>query len=263
MRYLKLPRARCVLLLVLTSSLLLAWFPELDLRVSSFFFRGGAFYLADRWWTTLLRECVGYSIGLGLAAVLGIHAFDKFSRRKVCRVDGKVVVYLFTVLVLGAGLVVNVALKNQFGRARPREVTYFGGSRVFTPAFVLSDECDTNCSFSCGDGAGAFFSLALALALSRRRAMLVAAAVFGALVSLSRIASGAHFLSDTVVSFFVMWIIADVLYHYMLLPRQECIRPAAEDVLRPRKSRVRDAQGLREAPLYAFVNVGESTDGAP
>jgi hypothetical protein len=32
-------------------------------------------------------------------------------------------------------------------------------------------------------------------------------------------AAGAHFLSDTVVSFFLMLIVADVLHHYMLLPK--------------------------------------------
>jgi hypothetical protein len=35
------------------------------------------------------------------------------------------------------------------------------------------------------------------------------------LVSFARIAVGAHFLSDTVVSFFVMLIMADSVHHYM------------------------------------------------
>ena len=59
-------------------------------------------------------------------------------------------------LVLGAGLVVNGILKDDFGRARPRDIEAFGGSSQFTPAFVVSHECDRNCSFSSGDGAGAF-----------------------------------------------------------------------------------------------------------
>jgi membrane-associated phospholipid phosphatase len=40
-------------------------------------------------------------------------------------------------------------------------------------------------------------------------------------VSWSRIASGAHFFSDTVVSFFVMLIVTDVLYYYMIVPEAE------------------------------------------
>ena len=211
MSYLQLPRAQLVLLCFLTSSLLFAWFPEVDLRASSLFYRDNGFPLDNQWCTTLLHECVGYFICLFMASVVGIYAFNRLSRRNVCGVDGKMVGYLFVVLILGAGLIVNLTFKNNFGRARPRDVTQFGGSRQFTPAFVAADECVTNCSFSSGDGAGAFFALAFALTASRRRAMLMAAIGFGGLVSISRIASGAHFLSDTVVSFLVMWIIADVM----------------------------------------------------
>jgi membrane-associated phospholipid phosphatase len=51
--------------------------------------------------------------------------------------------------------------------------------------------------------------------LSRKRAVLLSAFAYGALVSCSRVASGAHFLSDCVVSFFVMLILSDVLYYYV------------------------------------------------
>ncbi len=147
--------------------------------------------------------------------VAAVYIFNRLSRRQLWKVDGKKVCYLSLVLILGAGLIVNVLLKDNFGRARPRDIAEFGGEQVFTPAFVVSRECDTNCSFSSGDGAAAFFSLALALALSRKRAWFAAAIGLGIAISLSRIAVGAHFFSDTVVSFFVMLITADVLYHYM------------------------------------------------
>lgn len=228
MSYLKLPRARLVLLCFLTSSLLLARFPGLDIYVSRLFYDGTGFYLANQWWVTLLQKCVGYLICLSMVSIVGLCVFNRLSRRNVCGVDGKKAVYLFIVLALGAGLIVNVLFKNNFGRARPRNVEEFGGLQQFTPAFAVADECGTNCSFSSGDGAGAFFSLALVLALSRKRAILLAAFGFGALVSFSRIASGAHFLSDTVVSFFVMLIIADIMYFYMLVPRHgRLVQPAS------------------------------------
>lgn len=226
MRYLELPRAQGILLLFLASSLLLVWFPGIDLQLSGWFFRGGAFPLADAWWTILLHQCVGPALGVGLAALVAIYGFNRLSKRNVLGVDGRVVGYLVLVLALGAGLVVNVVLKNGFGRARPRNVIQFGGSQEFTPAFVVAGECASNCSFSSGDGAGAFFSLALALAAGRRRAMVLAATLFGSLVSFARIAAGAHFLSDTVVSFFVMWIAADVLYVYLFRTAEQTA-PAA------------------------------------
>ena len=217
MSYLKLPRVQRIAALFAITSLSLMLFPDLDLRVSSFFFDSRGFHFAASWWAVALHESVGYFICAALAAVVGIYWFNRFANRNVYGVDAKVVGYILLVLILGPGLVVNAVLKNGFGRARPRNVVQFGGVQQFTPAFVIADECATNCSFSAGDSSGAFFSFALVLALSRRRASIVAAAVYGGLVSFSRIASGAHFLSDTIVSFFVMWITADALYYFMLV----------------------------------------------
>jgi lipid A 4'-phosphatase len=262
MTYLKILRTRRVLLLFLTSSLLFVWFPDLDLRVSGLFHRGGRFFLAHSWWTETLHESVGYFICIALASVVGIYAFNRVSGRSVCRVDGKTVSYLLLVLVLGAGLIVNVILKNGFGRARPRNVAQFGGSQEFSPAFVVSAECASNCSFASGDSSGAFFSLALALALPRRRALLVASAVYGGLVSFSRIASGAHYFSDTVVSFFVMWITADALYHYMLLPRHAAAAPHGSAVCDPGGLPEREIGGSGTAPNNARTSGGEIARGA-
>ena len=57
--------------------------------------------------------------------------------------------------------------------------------------------------------------------MSRRRAAFVAGLAVGVVMSISRISSGAHFLSDTVTSFFVMLLVADVLHFYLLAPRPE------------------------------------------
>ncbi|HET9864370.1 MAG TPA: phosphatase PAP2 family protein, partial [Steroidobacteraceae bacterium] len=152
-----------------------------------------------------------------VASVIVLYACNRLLKRRFCQVDGRRVLFLLMVLLIGAGLVVNLGLKNHFGRARPRDIAEFGGSLQFTPAFVVSQECRTNCSFSSGDAAGGFFSLALAVALSRRRRLFVAGALLGSVVSVARIAVGAHFFSDTVMSFFVMLIVADVLYYYVVL----------------------------------------------
>jgi lipid A 4'-phosphatase len=218
--YLKQKRGQLILACFLMTSLLLSQFPGIDLQISRVFFHNG-FALKREWWGAWLHESVTYFLWLSMLSVAAIYGLNRALRRNLCGVDGKKVCYLFLVLILGAGLIVNVVLKDTFGRARPRDVEEFGGAKHFTPAFVLSRECATNCSFSSGDGAGAFFSLALAMALRRKRAMFVAGVGLGSLVSFSRVASGAHFFSDTVVSFFVMLIVADVLHHYMFLPERE------------------------------------------
>ena len=217
MHYLKRRQIRTILACFVASSLLLAVFPHVDIYISRLFF-DGSFYLARQWWTTLMHESMGYFLYLCLGSVVALYAWNKLSKRSCCGVDGKTVVYLLLVLIVGAGLTVNVVFKDNFGRARPRDIVEFGGSRHYTPPFVISGECGTNCSFSSGEAAGGFFPLALLMALSRRRALLLAAAAgFGIFVSFCRIASGAHFFSDTVVSFFVMLSVADVLSYCLAI----------------------------------------------
>lgn len=226
MGYLKQPRARRALLLGLASASLFAGFPAIDLHVARWFHRDGTFPLARSGWVRLLHESVAYVIVAVLVTTFCLFLFNRVRKADVCGIDAKVVCYLLSVLILGAGLTVNMIFKSGFGRARPRNVEEFGGCQRFTPAFTLATECADNCSFSSGDTAGACFTFALALVLRRRDAML-AAITFGCLVSLSRIVSGAHFLSDTIVSILVMWLAADSLYFYMLLPgRQATLAPA-------------------------------------
>jgi lipid A 4'-phosphatase len=222
LRYLRLRRTRLILAAFLASALLLVALPEIDLNISRLFF-DERFHLAQARWTRMLHESVGYFVASSMALVFAVYALNRLSGRKFWAIDGRKLLYLFLVLALGAGLIVNVIFKDNFGRARPRNVEEFGGVQQFTPAFVIAQGCERNCSFSSGDGAAAFFSLGLVMALSRRRAAVAAAVGFGVTVSFARIASGAHFFSDTVVSFFVMLIVADALRHYMRLPSPEIV----------------------------------------
>jgi lipid A 4'-phosphatase len=215
-RYLSLRRSQLILACFATCCLLLVAFPAIDIAVSRIFFQQGGFR-SQSWWQVLMHEGMAWFLGVSMLSVVGMFLYNRVSKRNLCGLDGRRVVYLFLVLIIGAGLIVNLGLKDNFGRARPRDITEFGGIHEFTPPFVIGDACNKNCSFASGEGAGGFFALALASALSRRRAAFAAAAAFGVLVSLSRIASGAHFLSDTVVSFFVMLTLADALYFFVVL----------------------------------------------
>jgi len=214
MNYLKRRRSQVILGSFLAFSILVAVFPGIDLFVSRIFFRGNSF-LHDQWWQILLQQGLAYFLFLSVLAVLGMYAFNRLLKLNVCGVCGRKALFVILVLVIGPGLIVNLTFKDHFGRARPRNVAEFGGPQHFTPAFVVSQQCDRNCSFSSGDAAGGFFSLALVMALSRRRRFYVAAIALGTVVSVSRIAAGAHFFSDTVVSFFVMLTVADFLFYYL------------------------------------------------
>ena len=251
MQYLMLRRSQVILASFLTFALFITAFPAVDISVSKIFFDGNSF-VRDRWWQKLLQVGLGYFVCVSTLAVIGIYACNRLLKRNTCGVDGRRVVFVILVLTIGAGLIVNVILKDNFGRARPREIAEFGGTRQFTPPFVVSGQCDTNCSFSSGDAAGGFFSLALALALGRRRALFLAGIALGVVVSFSRISSGAHFLSDTVVSFFVMLIVADVLFFYLVLMSYDRsdIRVRGE-LLRPAYVAASAAPGIEDAGVRA------------
>jgi lipid A 4'-phosphatase len=215
--YLSQTRGRLILVSFIACSAILAAFPQIDLSVSRWFYSGG-FPFADSPLHGTIRDLTTGFLWLSFAAVIAAYLINKSRNQRMGGVDGKRVCFLFLVLALGAGLIVNLGFKDHFGRARPRDVSEFGGGRTFTAAFAIGSECRKNCSFSSGEAAAGFFSLALVYALARRRRFAIGLAVaFGATVSLARIAAGAHFLSDTLVSFFIMLMLSDALHYYMRL----------------------------------------------
>ena len=65
--------------------------------------------------------------------------------------DNRKIIFLLLTLALGPGLLVNGFLKSHWGRARPSEVSTFGGRQSFSPAYVIAHQCRHNCSFVSGD----------------------------------------------------------------------------------------------------------------
>jgi lipid A 4'-phosphatase len=108
--------------------------------------------------------------------------------------------FLGACLVAGPGLVANVIFKDQWGRARPRQIVEFGGSKAFSPPLLRTDQCKRNCSFFSGEAASTYVVFYAAAALFPQWAMtLIVAGTAGGLVTgLVRMSQGAHFLSDVV-----------------------------------------------------------------
>ena len=67
------------------------------------------------------------------------------------------IVYIWVSGAVTMLLVVNILLKNMWGRARPNDVSYFNGFQDFTPWYKISDACSLNCSFVSGDSSVGFF----------------------------------------------------------------------------------------------------------
>ena len=114
---------------------------------------------------------------------------------------------LFLGLVLGLGLLAHGVLKENWGRARPVQVSQFGGEASFTPPWQPTSECRRNCSFVSGHAGTGFALIALgALATARRRRFwLVTGWSAGLLLGALRIAQGGHFLSDVLFGGLLLW----------------------------------------------------------
>jgi len=203
-------------------AILFVRFAWVDLWVTGWFWTvTDGFFLGTTWWARLMYEIVPpITYGLIGGAVLFL-IVNAVRRRPTGPFGNRALIYLITVLAIGPGLIVNVVFKDHWGRARPRDVAEFGGTKQFTPAFIISDQCDRNCSFVAGHPSMAFALAALALILARRRRELLLgmglALALGLMVGFGRIVQGGHFLSDVVFSGVFTVGIAVGLYHLFAL----------------------------------------------
>ncbi len=202
----------------LAATLLFYVFPELDIRFSMLFYDPvSRFYLADAPFCHYIYESVEIVstawvvLAFLLLTVLWIRKKPWFG------LSAKHLIYLLAALAIGPGLIVNVVLKDNWGRARPYDVIQFGGASVFTPAFAISNQCHHNCSFVSGHAAMGFYFIAFGfcrhkVCRKRRNLLILLAGIYGAVVGLVRILQGGHFLSDIVFAFFVIYAASAVLY---------------------------------------------------
>lgn len=117
--------------------------------------------------------------------------------------------FLWLALALGPGLLVNVVLKEEIERPRPYQVVELGGPQAFVPAFAVPPPGASGASFVSGHASIAFYLITLAWVFPhRRRDWLLAGAAFGLVMGATRMAAGAHFLSDVVFAFFAVYFTA-------------------------------------------------------
>ena len=201
------------------AQLLFAAFPHVDIWVSSLFYsQEHGFWLNGEPRLQLLREVILYSSVLLFLAALVLwpaSARDWFYTGAPPQIWG----FIVALYLSGPVLIVNGVLKKFSGRARPAQIHEFGGTREFSPAFELADQCEKNCSFVSGEGSAAvvlFISVMVLLRhLPSKRyfpAIRVAAATLAVLGLFLRAAKGRHFLSDTVFAVLIMTALAYLIH---------------------------------------------------
>lgn len=206
--------------------------PRIDLASSALFYTPGVGFAMDgQRWERIVYHSVGWLMVAVNLALVALWLFNRIVRRTVLGFTGRKLALLLCLLAILPGLLVNQVLKENWGRARPVNVTEFGGEHRFTPAFVYSDQ--EGGSFSSGHAAAACYLVAVAAVLrGPRSGWVITAALYSALVGFARIATGGHFLSDVITSAFL------VLFGYLALRRLFFGNVAAADAM-PRSTQHR------------------------
>ena len=187
--------------------------PDFDLKVSQYFydiggnrFFGSYYFIFE--YINGLTKIVGFAIAITLIGLVisGSLIKNEFPRRHL-----RIFSFLLCAFILGPGLLVNSALKGNWGRPRPRQVVAFGGSIEYRPPFAPSFGRRNCQSFVCGDASVGYFFFSLALFL-RKRKWLWLSGIAGAVIGASRMIQGEHFFSDVLFSGWVVWFSSLLLY---------------------------------------------------
>ena len=199
--------------------LLFFLFPNLDIHFSKLFFYEEKFISEKHIFIKNLRSFLkDFMIVISVFSLLLIVACMMFKKKKkvfFLKSRTKLILLGFIVgPVIGCGLIANFYFKDNWGRARPINIQEFGGDKIYTKPFTISDQCKKNCSWIGGE-ASAAFSFITGTIILKNPIYLIINLIFGIVVSLCRIAMGGHFLSDNIFAMIFMIYLA-ILYKYFV-----------------------------------------------
>jgi len=188
-------------------------FPEVDIWVSEQFYEPGAGFPLDhdpviQFIYVVFRYMPHFIIPiflLMLAApwfIKAMHGTRKYTT------------FLLLSLLIGPGLIVHPILKDNWDRPRPENTQNFGGQHEFAPAFKINDVEGTHKSFASGHAAMGFWFIAFAWVFRKRR-LLTAGLIIGAIVSMGRIVQGGHFLSDIITAAFICYFTCQAMSYWL------------------------------------------------
>ena len=174
-------------------------FPGVDLTISGWFWEPEkGWFWAKTPWAEFVRKKLPYFLIGSVFAAIALWGVFRLWGRTCTFLSGRVCAYLTLSLGIGPGLLANSLFKENWGRARPSQITQFGGTKTFTPPFEIADQCVSNCSFVSGHGALGLWVTAWAFICPPpwRGIVLLVTLILGSGVGFVRIAQGGHFFSD-------------------------------------------------------------------
>jgi lipid A 4'-phosphatase len=210
-------------LVVLLAATALLALTGADLNISTLFFRANGWPIGD---SPPWRQF--YLYGYYPAYILGTAALSlylaSFAKPNLIHFR-KGAAFMVILLALGPGLMVNSVFKDHWGRQRPRDITQFGGTKLFHQPWERGGAGNGK-SFPSGHGAAAFYLAMPYFALRRRKPRLAkqifsAGMIYGVLMGVARIAQGGHYASDILWAWGVVHLTAVTLYYLLGLDQED------------------------------------------
>lgn len=203
-----------ILLFLMISTTLVFWFTDLDIKAASLFYHPEN--PQDVWperhwwlWRILFDYAFPFTVASGVAALLVFllsHVHDKSRQYR------RQALYILLVIIIGPGIVVNLIVKDHWGRPRPMHIQEFGGEFQYVPPVKLGHTPDK--SFVCGHcSVGYSFFVLYFLAKNYRLAYFILTLCLAWTMGFTRMTSGGHFLSDILWSGYLVFLVALLLYY--------------------------------------------------
>lgn len=208
-------RQELVILLILAiGTTLIFWFTDLDIKAAALFYHPeniGDVWPEQHWWLwrILFKYAFPFTVVAGFAAlfIFVISHFHDHSRRY-----RRQALYILLVIVIGPGLVVNLIVKDHWGRPRPMHITQFGGEFEYLPPLQIGHTPDK--SFVCGHcSVGYSFFVLYFLAQNYKLFYFALTLVLAWTMGFTRMTSGGHFVSDILWSGYLVFLVAFALYY--------------------------------------------------
>lgn len=185
----------------LALALVLVQLSGLDLALTRLGFdpARGAFIGHDFGWAQALYRGVPPAGWLMLLAAAMVLLLPRGRRRPAWR-RGALAVWL--IALVANGLVIDLLLKDYWGRPRPRSVEAFGGPHLYYPVWQPAQVCTGNCSLPSGHAAAGFTLMGVGALAARRRwhRALAVGMVAGLGIGAARVLQGGHFPTDILAS---------------------------------------------------------------
>ncbi len=196
-------------------SLIFVIFPNLDIEISGLFYsQGFGFTYKEQPIVVLFYKTIPILTKTFVLVCVLYLLYILIKFKSIKKTLSSWAFFLIISAIIAPGITVNSLLKENFGRARPRELVEFGGNKNFSRAFVISDQCPKNCSFTSGHAAMGYYlsSIAYVAGSLYFARIYIASIFFGSAVGLSRIIMGGHFASDVIISAFLVLLLNHLIY---------------------------------------------------